>query len=226
MKIYRILIVEDDRVIAKSIKQHIEAWGCSARTVRDFSDVMHEFAEFNPHLILMDIGLPFFDGYHWCSEIRKVSQVPVIFISSAADNMNIVMAVSMGGDDFIAKPFDLSVLTAKVQAMLRRTYDFSGTSNLIEHRGAILNISDATLIYEGNIVDLTKNEYRILQALMENRGRAVSRDMLMKRLWETDSFVDENTLTVNVTRLRRKLEGAGLEDFITTKKGMGYRIGE
>ena len=170
MKIYRILIVEDDRVIAKSIKQHIEAWGCSARTVRDFSDVMHEFAEFNPHLILMDIGLPFFDGYHWCSEIRKVSQVPVIFISSAADNMNIVMAVSMGGDDFIAKPFDLSVLTAKVQAMLRRTYDFSGASNLIEHRGAILNISDATLIYEGNIVDLTKNEYRILQALMENRG--------------------------------------------------------
>ena len=224
MKIYRILIVEDDRVIAKSIKQHIEAWGCSARTVRDLSDVMHEFAEFNPHLILMDIGLPFFDGYHWCSEIRKVSQVPVIFISSAADNMNIVMAVSMGGDDFIAKPFDLSVLTAKVQAMLRRTYDFSGTSNLIEHRGAILNISDATLIYEGNIVDLTKNEYRILQALMENRGRAVSRDMLMKRLWETDSFVDENTLTVNVARLRKKLEQAGMQDFIQTKKGIGYLV--
>ena len=224
MKIYRILIVEDDRVIAKSIKQHIEAWGCSARTVRDFSDVMHEFAEFNPHLILMDIGLPFFDGYHWCSEIRKVSQVPVIFISSAADNMNIVMAVSMGGDDFIAKPFDLSVLTAKVQAMLRRTYDFSGTSNLIEHRGAILNISDATLIYEGNIVDLTKNEYRIQQALMENRGRAVSRDMLMKRLWETDSFVDENTLTVNVARLRKKLEQAGMQDFIQTKKGIGYLV--
>ncbi len=224
MKIYRILIVEDDRVIAKSIKQHIEAWGCSARTVRDFSDVMHEFAEFNPHLILIDIGLPFFDGYHWCSEIRKVSQVPVIFISSAADNMNIVMAVSMGGDDFIAKPFDLSVLTAKVQAMLRRTYDFSGASNLIEHRGAILNISDATLIYEGNIVDLTKNEYRILQALMENRGRAVSRDMLMKRLWETDSFVDENTLTVNVARLRKKLEQAGMQDFIQTKKGIGYLV--
>ena len=224
MKIYRILIVEDDRDIAKSIKQHIEAWGCSARTVRDFSDVMHEFAEFNPHLILMDIGLPFFDGYHWCSEIRKVSQVPVIFISSAADNMNIVMAVSMGGDDFIAKPFDLSVLTAKVQAMLRRTYDFSGASNLIEHRGAILNISDATLIYEGNIVDLTKNEYRILQALMENRGRAVSRDMLMKRLWETDSFVDENTLTVNVARLRKKLEQAGMQDFIQTKKGIGYLV--
>ena len=224
MKIYRILIVEDDRVIAKSIKQHIEAWGCSARTVRDFSDVMHEFAEFNPHLILMDIGLPFFDGYHWCSEIRKVSQVPVIFISSAADNMNIVMAVNMGGDDFIAKPFDLSVLTAKVQAMLRRTYDFSGASNLIEHRGAILNISDATLIYEGNIVDLTKNEYRILQARMENRGRAVSRDMLMKRLWETDSFVDENTLTVNVARLRKKLEQAGMQDFIQTKKGIGYLV--
>ena len=197
---------------------------CSARTLREFSDVMHELAEFNPHLILMDIGLPFFDGYHWCSEIRKFSQVPVIFISSAADNMNIVMAVSMGGDDFIAKPFDLSVLTAKVQAMLRRTYDFSGTYNLIEHRGAILNISDATLIYEGNIVDLTKNEYRILQALMENRGRAVSRDMLMKRLWETDSFVDENTLTVNVARLRKKLEQAGMQDFIQTKKGIGYLV--
>ena len=224
MKIYRILIVEDDRVIAKSIKQHIEAWGCSARTVRDFSDVMHEFAEFNPHLILMDIGLPFFDGYHWCSEIRKVSQVPVIFISSAADNMNIVMAVSMGGDDFIAKPFDLSVLTAKVQAMLRRTYDFSGTSNLIEHRGAILNISDATLIYEGNIVDLTKNEYRILQALMENRGRAVSRDMLMKRLWETDSFVDENMLTGKCGAPEKKLEQAGMQDFIQTKKGIGYLV--
>ena len=224
MKVYRVLIVEDDRVIAKSVRQHMEAWSFSARTVRDFSDVMREFAEFDPHLVLMDIGLPFYDGYHWCSEIRRVSRVPVIFISSASDNMNIVMAMSMGGDDFIVKPFDLSVLTAKVQAMLRRTYDFSGPSRLIEHRGAILNVSDATLVYEGEVIDLTKNEYRILQTLMENRGKPVSRETLMKRLWETDSFVDENTLTVNVARLRKKLENYGMKDFIRTKKGIGYLV--
>lgn len=224
MKVYRVLIVEDDRVIAKSVRQHMGAWGFSARTVRDFSDVMREFAEFDPHLVLMDIGLPFYDGYHWCSEIRRVSRVPVIFISSASDNMNIVMAMSMGGDDFIVKPFDLSVLTAKVQAMLRRTYDFSGPSRLIEHRGAILNVSDATLVYEGEVIDLTKNEYRILQTLMENRGKPVSRETLMKRLWETDSFVDENTLTVNVARLRKKLENYGMKDFIRTKKGIGYLV--
>ncbi len=224
MKVYRVLIVEDDRVIAKSVRQHMEAWGFSARTVRDFSDVMREFAEFDPHLVLMDIGLPFYDGYHWCSEIRRVSRVPVIFISSASDNMNIVMAMSMGGDDFIVKPFDLSVLTAKVQAMLRRTYDFSGPSRLIEHRGAILNVSEATLVYEGEVIDLTKNEYRILQTLMENRGKPVSRETLMKRLWETDSFVDENTLTVNVARLRKKLENYGMNDFIRTKKGIGYLV--
>lgn len=224
MKVYRVLIVEDDRVIAKSVRQHMEAWSFSARTVRDFSDVMREFAEFDPHLVLMDIGLPFYDGYHWCSEIRRVSRVPVIFISSASDNMNIVMAMSMGGDDFIVKPFDLSVLMAKVQAMLRRTYDFSGPSRLIEHRGAILNVSDATLVYEGEVIDLTKNEYRILQTLMENRGKPVSRETLMKRLWETDSFVDENTLTVNVARLRKKLENYGMKDFIRTKKGIGYLV--
>ena len=221
---YRIFCVEDDETIGKMIKRHLEKWEYDVHVAKNLSQVMTEFAAFDPQLVLMDIRLPFYNGYYWCTEIRKVSNVPVIFLSSVADNMNIVMAVSMGGDDFIAKPFDLSVLTAKVQAMLRRTYDFSGTSNLIEHRGAILNISDATLIYEGNIVDLTKNEYRILQALMENRGRAVSRDMLMKRLWETDSFVDENTLTVNVARLRKKLEQAGMQDFIQTKKGIGYLV--
>ena len=222
--IYRILIVEDDAAIARSIRTHIETWGCQVRTVSDFKDVMAEFAAFDPHLVLMDITLPFFDGYHWCGEIRKVSEVPIIFISSASDNMNIVMAVSMGGDDFLAKPFDLAVLTAKVQAMLRRTYDFSGASKLIEHKGAVLNLSDATFLYEENIIDLTKNEYKILQTLMENKGKTVSRDTLMKRLWENDSFVDENTLTVNVNRLRKKLASFGLNDFIRTKKGIGYIV--
>lgn len=222
--VYKILIIEDDLVIAKSIREHLQSWGCEAQCVNDFQNVLGDFAAFDPQLVLLDISLPFYNGYHWCGEIRKLSKVPVIFISSASDNMNIVMAMNMGGDDFIAKPFDLEVLTAKIQALLRRTYDFNGQAGLLTHRGAILNTSDTTLTYEGQRIDLTKNDYKILQTLMENKGKAVSRDTLMLRLWETDSYVDENTLTVNVTRLRRKLEAAGLEDFITTKKGIGYLI--
>ena len=219
---YNIFIVEDDRTIARAMKSHIEAWGFNARMAEDFRNIMEEFAEFNPQLVLLDISLPFFNGYHWCSEIRKVSKVPIVFISSASDNMYIVMAMNMGGDDFIAKPFDLNVLTAKVQAILRRTYDFAGQTGIIEHRGAILSTQDASMTYGGQTIELSKNEYRILLTLLENKGKVVSRETLMERLWATDSFVDENTLTVNVTRLRRKLEAAGLRDFITTRKGMGY----
>ena len=199
-------------------------WGLQAEYVEDFRDVMAAFAGFSPHLVLMDISLPFFDGYHWLSEIRKVSQVPVIFISSASDNMNIVMAVNMGGDDFITKPFDQSVLMAKINAMLRRTYDFSSGVPVLEHRGALLNTGDNSLVYEDQKINLTKNEYRILLTLMRDKGKVVSREKLMQILWETDSFVDENTLTVNVGRLRKKLEAAGLSDFITTRFGVGYII--
>lgn len=174
--------------------------------------------------MLLDITLPFYNGYHWCSEIRKISSVPVIFISSAADNMNIIMAMNMGGDDFVAKPFDLSVLTAKIQALLRRTYDLSGKVPMLEHRGAILNLYDTTMTYNGEKIELTKNEFRILQTLMENKGRVVSRDTLMTKLWETDNYIEENTLTVNVGRLRKKLEKAGMEGFIKTKVGGGYII--
>ncbi len=223
---HRIFIVEDDRVIARAVKQHIESWGCEAWVVSDFRNVLKEFVAFDAHLVLMDISLPFFNGYHWCREIRKISKVPVIFISSASDNMNIVMAMDMGGDDFIAKPFDLSVLTAKVQAVLRRAYEFSGAQPLLEHRGAILNLSDASLTYEGKRLELTKNDFRILQTLMERPGQVVSRETIMLRLWETDCFVDDNTLTVNMTRLRKKLEAIGLEDFILTRKGAGYQLGE
>ena len=219
---YNILIVEDDRTIAGAMKKHIESWGFNARCAEDFRNIMEEFADFNPQLVLLDISLPFFNGYHWCSEIRRVSKVPIVFISSALDNMNIVMAMNMGGDDFIAKPFDLNVLTAKVQAILRRTYDFAGQTGIIEHRGAMLSTQDTSLTYEGQTIDLSKNEYRILLTLLENKGKVVSRETLMERLWATNSFVDENTLTVNITRLRRKLAEAGLEDFITTRKGMGY----
>lgn len=221
---HKILIVEDDAVIASSVKNHIKSWGCEAMCVDDFENVLPIFASYSPHLVLMDISLPFYNGYHWCSEIRRISKVPIIFISSASDNMNIVMAMNMGGDDFISKPFDLNVLTAKVQAMLRRTYDFAGHTNLLEHKGAILNTGDTCLTYKGTKVELTKNDFKILQFLMENKGRTVSRDALMTRLWETDCYVDENTLTVNVTRLRKKLDAAGLNDFILTKKGIGYIV--
>ena len=221
---YKLLIVEDDAGIAAAIKAQAEAWSMSCRVIEDFRGVMREFAEFQPHLVLMDISLPFFNGYHWCAEIRRVSKTPIIFISSASDNMNIVMAMNMGGDDFIAKPFDMAVLMAKVQALLRRSYDFAASAPLIEHKGAILNLGDGTLTYQGAAIPLSKNEYRILLSLMENKGRVVSREKLMERLWETDSFIDENTLTVNVGRLRRKLEAAGLKDFIATKIGVGYIV--
>ncbi len=222
---YRILVVEDDFGIATAIAEQTKLWALDTRCVENFMDVMADFAEYDPHLVLLDISLPFFNGYHWCSEMRKVSKVPIIFISSASDNMNIVMAINMGADDFIAKPFDQSVLMAKIQAMLRRSYDFAGSLPLLEHRGALLSTGDNTLSYHEQVIELTKNEYRILLALMENKGKVVSREKLMERLWETDSFVDENTLTVNVNRLRKKLDAAGLTDFITTKFGVGYFVG-
>ena len=221
---YRIMIIEDDRGIAQAIREQAELWDLQVRCVENFRAVTAEFAAFDPHLVLLDLGLPFFNGYHWCSEIRKVSQVPILVISSAGDNMNIIMAMNMGADDFIVKPFDQSVLMAKVQAMLRRTYDFSAGVPVLEHRGALLNTGDNTLVYGDRRIELSKNEYRILLALMRSKGKVVSREKLMELLWESDSFVDENTLTVNVGRLRKKLDAAGLTDFITTKFGVGYLI--
>ena len=220
----KIFIVEDDRGIAEAVASQAERWAFDVRIASDFRDVVGEVAQFQPHIVLMDIGLPFFSGYYWCSEIRKTSRVPIIFLSSAADNMNIVMAMNMGGDDFIAKPFDMSVLMAKIQALLRRTYDFAQPSPLLAHRGAVLDAGSGALKYEGKTIDLTRNEFRILLALMEKRGNVVSREKLMERLWETDSFVDENTLTVNVNRLRKKLDAAGLTGFIATRFGVGYII--
>lgn len=221
---YKIFLVEDDEVIARTIKKHLEGWDYEVLCVGEFSDIMQEFTAFDPHLVLMDIKLPFYNGYYWCSEIRKVSKVPVIFVSSAADNMNIVMAVNMGGDDFISKPFDLDVLTVKIQAMLRRSYDFVGQSSVVEHKGALLNLTEATLVFHEEKIELTKNELKILQILFENKDKVVGRDMIMTKLWEDDSYVDENTLSVNINRLRKKLEAIGLEEFIITKKGIGYRV--
>ena len=223
---YKLLIIEDDIGIAEAIKTQAEMWDLQVHCAKNFRNIMREFAEFEPHIVLLDISLPFFNGYHWCGEMRKVSKVPIIFISSASDNMNIVMAMNMGADDFIAKPFDQSVLMAKLQAMLRRTYDFGASMPVLEHRGAMLNTGDSTLTYKDEKIRLSKNEFRILTVLMKNKGKVVSREKLMEALWETDSFVDENTLSVNVNRLRKRLTAAGLEDFITTKFGVGYLIGD
>lgn len=219
---YKILMVEDDFSLANAMKKQIESWGNEVSCVRDFQKVLSAFVEYDPHMVLMDIMLPFYNGYHWCTRIREISSVPVVFISSASDNMNIVMAMNMGGDDFISKPVNLDVMMAKIQAVLRRTYDMAGKIPVLEHRGAVLNLNDASLTYEGERIELTRNEFRILQTLLENKGKVVSRDTLMTKLWQMDSYVEENTLTVNVTRLRRKLEWAGLVDFITTKVGSGY----
>ena len=216
---YRIFLVEDDETIARLIKKHLEKWEYEVSTVQDFGNVLGEFAVCDPQLVLLDIRLPFYNGHYWCTQIRQVSKVPIIFLSSVSDNMNIVMAMNMGADDFIPKPFDLEVLTAKVQALLRRSYDFAGSSSMLEHKGML------TILYQEQKVELTKNELKILQTLIENKTQVVTRETLMTRLWESDMYVDENTLSVNVNRLRKKLTSIGLEDSILTKKGIGYQIG-
>ena len=219
-----IYLLEDDASIRKLVLYGLDSQGFQAKGFALPSEFWRAMDAEMPELVLLDIMLPFFDGYHWCSEIRRVSKVPIIFVSSASDNMNIVMAMNLGADDFISKPFDGSVLMAKIQALLRRTYDFGANVPVLEHRGALLDTGENSLVFGDEKITLTKNEYRILLCLMENKGKVVSREKLMERLWETDSFVDENTLTVNVNRLRKKLDAAGLKDFIATKFGVGYII--
>lgn len=223
---YKVFLVEDDELIASRLEAILSSWGFQVRRAEDLRRVMEAFRAFAPQLVLMDIGLPYYNGYHWCRQMRAESRVPIVFLSSASDKMNIVMAMDMGGDDFIAKPFDREVLMAKVQAVLRRAYDFQAPLTVLQARGAVLNTADASLAFGGERIELTKNDYRILETLMANKGRIVTREALMEKLWQTDSFVDENTLTVNVARLRRRLEAAGLEGFIVTKKGVGYMVEE
>lgn len=221
---YKIIIVEDDITIAKTIAEYLGRWDYDVKYIMDFKNITEQVIQFNPQLILLDVMLPYYNGFYWCSEIRKLSKVPIIFISSASDKMNIVMAMNMGGDDFIEKPFDLDVLTAKINALMRRTYSFQGQVHYIENNGVILNLSDTTISYDDKKIELTKNDYKIIQILMENPGKVVAREEIMQRLWENDNFVDDNTLTVNVNRLRKKLLEIGLDDFIITKKGIGYMV--
>ena len=220
----KILIVEDDRMIAESVKNHLETWGYEAVIAEHFQNILEDVTASAPDLILLDITLPSYNGFYWCREIRKLFKMPIIFLSSASDNMNIVMAMDMGGDDFIAKPFDMAVLTAKIGAMLRRSYSFSGQMNVINHRDAILNLVDNSITYQGKRAELSKNEAQIMTLLMENAGSIGSRDMIMMQLWDSENFIDDNTLTVNITRIRKKLKEIGLEDFIRTRKGSGYIV--
>ena len=221
---HKILLVEDDEVIRQQVKKMLEQWGYEVVLVEDFMEVLSIFVKVEPHLVLMDIGLPLFNGYHWCQEIRKVSKVPIMFLSSRDQAMDIVMAINMGGDDFVTKPFDQNVLLAKIQGLLRRSYEFGKDQSLLEYMGVILNLKAMDLVYQGEVVSLTKNEFQILQVLFERSGNIVSREDLMKELWNSDFFIDDNTLSVNVARLRKKLEAVGLNDFIETKKGVGYGL--
>ena len=221
---YKIMIVEDDSVIANQMSKFLYTWDYHVEIATDLRNVMNDFSNIRPDLVFMDITLPYKNGYYWCEEIRKVSKVPIIFISSASDNINIVMAMNAGADDYIAKPFDLQVLVAKLQALLRRTYDFANQMNFLEYEGVRLNIGNNVVIYEDKSVELTKNEGKILKILLERKGEIVERDTLMEYLWQTDCYVDDNTLSVNVNRLRKTLEEIGICDFIKTKKGIGYII--
>lgn len=223
---YRILIIEDDATIVEVLKRQLEKWSYVVEYVKSFDRVTEEFKAFAPHLVLMDISLPFYNGYYWCGEIRKISRVPVIFISSAGDDMNLIMAINMGADDFIAKPFKFEVVLAKIQAILRRTYDFGGDPKTLSHRGVTLNLGDGTVSFGEEKMELSKNEFKILELLMKKKGRVVPREDLIQALWDTENFIDENTLTVNVARLRQRLKSIGVSDLISTKKGMGYLIEE
>lgn len=221
---HKILLVEDDPVIRQQVGKMLYEWGFEVVMVEDFMEVLTLFAQSEPHLVLMDIGLPLFNGYHWCQEIRKISKVPIMFLSSRDQTMDIVMAINMGADDFVTKPFDQQVLLAKVQGLLRRSYEFGRDESLLEYAGVILNTKSMDLHYQGEVLSLTKNEFQILRVLFEHAGNIVARDDLMRELWNSDFFIDDNTLSVNVARLRKKLEEQGLVGFIETKKGIGYGL--
>ena len=220
----KILVVDDEIGIRELLSDILTDEGYAVETAENAETARRRIGAEEFDLILLDISLPFYNGYHWCTQIRQVSKVPIIFLSSVSDNMNIVMAMNMGGDEFIEKPFDLNVVTAKVQAVLRRAYALQGTANIIEHGEMLLNLGDASLTIAGQKIELTKNEFKICQMFFESAGKFVTRDAIMTRLWESDEFIDDNTLTVNVARLRKKLEEAGMHDVIRTKKGIGYML--
>ncbi|WP_324617930.1 response regulator transcription factor [Cohnella cholangitidis] len=218
------MIVEDDERIRSIVADTLRKWQFNVAEVTAFDQVLAEFEQAQPHLVLLDINLPVFDGYHWCQRIRAVSKVPIIFLSSRNQNMDVIMAINMGGDDFVQKPFDLDVLVAKVNALLRRNYTYQDENLQLAHRELVFNLSNSSVQYGSRTTELSRNEFILLQVMMRNIGKIISRDDLMQALWNDEQFVDDNTLTVNVNRLRRKIAALGYEDFIATRKGMGYLI--
>lgn len=222
---YKIMMIEDDDKIRRIVANSLKKWQYDVVEVTQFDQILTEFTKTNPHLVLLDINLPVFDGYYWCQQIRSVSNVPIIFLSSRNQNMDIIMAINMGGDDFIQKPFDLDILIAKISALIRRKYTYQKEANLlINHRGLKLNVTNSTIEFNGHTAELSRNEFILMQLMMRNIGKILSREDLMQALWNEEQFVDDNTLTVNVNRMRRKIAALGLEDFIITRKGMGYII--
>lgn len=222
---FKIFIVEDDVKIRSIISNNIQKWGYDVKNCIDYSDIINEFIAYSPHLLILDINLPNFDGFYWCNKIREFSKVPILFVSSRSSNLDIVYALNMGGDDFITKPFSLEVLMVKINALIRRSYSYTNVeTNVIEHNGVILNLQENTVLFQNNKIELTKNEFKILYILMKNSGNIIDRDKIMRGLWEDEHFIDDNTLTVNINRLRHKLDELGLEEFIKTKKGQGYII--
>ncbi len=221
---YKVLIVEDDAVIASEIADSLKKWGYDARAAQDLRDVEACFKTEEPQLIIMDVSLPYFNGYYWCERIRRLSSVPIIFLSSRTESMDIVMGMNMGGDDYLTKPFSPDVLIAKVSAMLRRCYDMDTSCSMLDIAGGQFDPARGTVKNEEKTAELTKNETRILLSLAEAKGKSVSRETLMLALWNSDQFVDDNTLTVNIARLRQKLESIGLKDAVRTHKGRGYSV--
>lgn len=222
---YKILIIEDDPSLSSTIIIELKKWDFDTSGIEHFDDILPEFVAFQPHLVIMDINLPYYDGFYWCRKMREISDLPLIFLSSRDSNHDIIMAVNLGGDDYITKPFSMEVLIAKVNAMLRRAYDYQDhAADTIECRGAVLHLGEGILHYHQSRLELTRNELKILSLLMKNQGKIISRDRIMRYLWDNDEFVNDNTLTVNINRLRSKLEGIGLDEFIHTKKGSGYLI--
>ena len=221
----KIMIVEDETTIRELISEELQKWQFERIGTTDFNDVLDDFQEENPQLVLMDINLPVYDGYYWCQKIREVSKVPIIFISSRSTNMDMIMAMNMGADDFVTKPFQIDVLIAKINALLRRSYNYSDTdSEVLSHNGITLNVDNGRMEIKGEMIDLSKNEYRLLYLLMKKHGKILTREKLLRALWDDERFVDDNTLTVNINRLRKKIEQAGIAGYIETKVGVGYMV--
>ncbi|GAA0771486.1 response regulator transcription factor [Clostridium subterminale] len=219
-----ILLVEDDLDLSKVLSSSLNKWGFEVNLIENFDSILKEFIEKEPQLLIMDVNLPYYDGFYWCKKIREISKVPIIFLSSRDSNMDLIMGINNGGDDYITKPFSIEVLITKINALLRRTYDYAGSESIIYYNDAVLDIEKCTFKYGNNTIELTKNEIKILSVLIKNREKVVSRDKLMMSLWNDDEFVSDNTLTVNITRLRNKIKEIGLDDFIKTKKGIGYMV--